>query len=107
MATMVIELQDWHKTNLDFETLKSFERNISAFINWKYYILISNYSSFLYKKCCFIKVEYFELYNHTVLKPAVIKSPLSSSVVWSTRFSHWPQWWHKEVQVDFYSYITL
>ena len=62
---------------------------------------------FLYKNGCFIKVEYFELYNHTVLKPAVIKSPLSSSVVWSTRFSHWPQWWHKEVQVDFYSYITL
>ena len=41
MGTMIIELQDWYKTYLDFETLKSFERNISAFNNWKYYILIS------------------------------------------------------------------
>ena len=47
---MVIELQDWHKTDLDFETLKSFERNISAFNNWKYYILISFEITFFLKK---------------------------------------------------------
>ena len=62
MATMVVELQDWHKTDLDFETLKSFKRNISAFINWKYYILIS------FEICFFLKQIVFRLLNNKQLQ---------------------------------------
>ena len=42
MVTMVIELQEWQKTNLGFETLKCFVRNISTFISRKYYNMRSH-----------------------------------------------------------------